>query len=138
MMNMYSAFGTSQDLEVNGVTLDFGVCKFKVRRSGGGNRAFQVSLSSKLRPHRRAVEAGTMDESVAQRIYMDVFFETVVISWENVTDRNGSVLPYNRENFTRVMTDLPDLWEALRRECDNMRNFQMEQAEAEGEALGKS
>lgn len=138
MKSLYSTFGTDPRLEQSGVILDFGVCKFKVRRSGGSNRAFQTSLSAKLRPHRRAVEAGTMDEDVAASLYQDVFFETVVVSWEGVTDRQGNALEFNKKNFKQVMNDLPDLWATLRTECDNMRNFQAEEAKTEGESLGKS
>lgn len=138
MKTLYDTFGTDTELEKSGVVLDFGSCRFKVRRSGGSNRAFQVSLSSKLRPHRRAVEAGTMDEDLAASLYQDVFFETVIVSWDNVTDRDGKHLEFNRKNFKQVMNDLPDLWATLRNECDNMRNFQAEEAREEGETLGKS
>ena len=137
LKNLYEAFGTVEQYEVDGVVLDFGVAKFRVRRAGGSNRKFLTTLAAKLRPHRRAIEAGTMDEEKAAELHKEVYFETVVIGWENVTDREGKELAYNIVNFKKVMSDLPDLWLALRNEADNMKNFQLAEAEADGAKLGE-
>lgn len=136
--NLYEAFGTEKTYETEGVTLDFGVAKFRVRRAGGSNRKFLTTLSAKLRPHRRALSAGTMDETLAEEMQMEVYFETVVIGWENVKNRAGEPLEYNLANFKQVMKDLPDLWATLREEADNMKNFQVDAAKVDGEDLGKS
>jgi hypothetical protein len=138
MKNLYEAFGTVKEYELDGVTLDFGVAKFRVRRAGGSNRKFLNVLSSKLRPHRRALNAGTLPDEVAEDLQMEVYFETVVTGWEGVTDREGNALEYNLANFKKVMRDLPDLWSTLREEADNLKNFQLEEAKADGETLGKS
>jgi len=55
-----------------------------------------------------------------------------------VTDQQGTVLEYTLQNFVQVMIDLPDLWNRLREECDNMRNFQDDELEEEVEKLGES
>jgi hypothetical protein len=135
--SIYDAFGTVKQYETEGVTLDFGVAKFRVRRSGGSNRLFMTALAAKLRPHRRAIDANTLSDELAKNLQMEVYFETVVAGWEGVTDPSGKVLEYNLENFKKVMTDLPDLWDALRNESDNMRNFQAAEALVDGEQLGK-
>lgn len=138
MKTLYEAFGTVKTYETDGVTLDFGVAKFRVRRAGGSNRRFLSTLSAKLRPHRRALSAGTLADEVAENLQMEVYFETVVIGWEGVTDPAGNVLEYNLVNFKQVMKDLPDLWTTLREEADNLKNFQHDAAKVDGEELGKS
>lgn len=137
MKSLYDAFGTSKSYEQEGVTLDFGVAKFRVRRAGGSNRKFLATLAAKLRPHRRAIEANVLADEVAAGLQMEVYFETVVISWEGVTDREGKALPFTLDNFKQVMTDLPDLWSTLREETDNMRNFQDSLATVDGQKLGE-
>ena len=137
MKNLYEAFGTVKEYETEGVTLDFGVAQFKVRRAGGSNRRFLTMLSSKLRPHRRAIEAGTLSDDVANDMQMEVYFDTVITGWEGVTDEQGTPLEYTLPNFKKVMLDLPDLWDTLRAEADNIKNFQMAEAKADGETLGK-
>lgn len=138
MKTLYQAFKTDTNLEVQGVTLDFGVAKFKVRRAGGSNRAYATVFSNKSKPHIRKINTGTLDEDTGLQILLDTYFEAVVLGWEGVTDENGEPLEYNRENFHKVMRDLPDLWMTIRTECDNMRNFQHEEAKVDGESLGKS
>lgn len=138
MKNLYEAFATVPAYEQEGVTLDFGVAKFRIRRAGGSNREFATALAAKLRPHRRAIDAGTLSDEVAKDIQMEVYFKTVIIGWEGVTDRSGSPLEYNFDNFRQVMVDLPDLWDTLRDEANNMKNFQAAAAKVDGEALGKS
>lgn len=136
--SLYSAFGTVKQYEEDGVTLDLGVSKFKIRRAGGGNRRYGIVLTAKLRPHRRALDAGVLSEEISRDIMLETYFETVVIDWENVTDQDGNVLPYNLQNFKKVMTDLPDLWSLIMRESDNIRNFQAEEAAQDGTTLGNS
>lgn len=135
---LYSAFGTVKQYEQEGVTLDLGVAKFRIRRAGGVNRRYSVVLAQKLRPHRRALDAGVLAEDVSASILMETYFETVVIGWEGVTDEEGNSLPYTLENFKKVMTDLPDLWSILMREADTMKNFQAEEVAEDGEKLGNS
>lgn len=137
MKNLYEAFGTVKSYETEGVVLDFGAAKFKVRRAGGSNRRFLTALSAKLRPHRRALAAGTLADEVAEDLQMEVYFDTVVVDWEGVTDPRGEMLPYNLTNFKQVMRDLPDLWATLREEADNLKNFQAAAALADGDELGK-
>ena len=137
MKSLYSAFGTVEEYEKNGVTLDFGVAKFRVRRAGGSNREFLTLLATKLRPHRRSIDAGTMDEDAAKAIHLEVYFKAVVVGWEGVTDRSGSLLEYNLMNFKQVMTDLPDLWDRLRLEADTIKNFQDIETEEDGIKLGE-
>jgi hypothetical protein len=137
LKSLYDAFGTVKKYEAEGVTLDFGVAKFRVRRAGGSNRQFMTTLAAKLRPHRRAIDAGTLPDDVAKEMQMEVYFETVVVGWEDVTDEAGNVLEYSLVNFKKVMTDLPDLWDTLRTEADNMKNFQAAEAAVDGVQLGK-
>ncbi len=135
---LYSAFGTVKQYEEDGVTLDLGVAKFRIRRAGGGNRRYGVVLAAKLRPHRRALDAGVLSEDISKNIMLETYFETVVTGWEGVTDPEGKLLAYNLENFKRVMTDLPDLWALIMKESDNLRNFQAEEASQDGQKLGNS
>lgn len=138
LKSLYQAFGTVKEYENDkGVVLDFGSAKFRIRRAGGSNRRFLTTLAAKMRPHRRAMEAGTMDEERAEDMHKEVYFETVVIGWEGVTDEAGVALEYNLVNFKKIMTDLPDLWLTLRLEADNMKNFQLAEAEADGAKLGE-
>ena len=135
---LHAAFGTVKEYETNGVVLDFGVAKIKVRRAGGANRLYASVFSAKMRPHRRAIDAGTLPDDTARDLLLETYFEAVVVSWEGVTDEDGNVREYTLENFKKTMIELPDLWATIRVESDNIKNFQAAQVKADGEALGKS
>lgn len=137
MKSLYDVFSTNKDFETEGVTLDFGVAKFKVRRAGGSNRRFATVFRNKTKPHAQALAANTLSEETTKKILIDVYFEAVMIGWEDVTDRKGQSMAFNRENFTQLMMDLPDLWDTLRDEAEKMKNFQDATVIEDGEALGK-
>lgn len=135
---LYQAFRTNRQMETEGVILDFGVARFKVRRAGGSNRRFTTVFNQKTKPHARALAAGTLDEEVAKRLMYETYYDAVVIEWEGVTDEEGNSLKFTQANFIKVMSDLPDLWSRLRDECDNMRNFQDAEVEEAVEKMGES
>src|SRR6185369_3268373 len=138
MNSLYQQFGTNVNYETEGVVLDFGVSKFKVRRAGGSNRRFASVFSRLTKPYARAIQAGTMDPDKSKHLLMKVYFEAVLIEWDNVRDRDGNVMQFCKDNFIKLMSDLPDFWEAFRTACEDMRNFQDAQVEEDGEALGKA
>lgn len=137
MKSIYQVFATNKNLEVQGIVLDFGVAKFKVRRAGGSNREFNSTFANKTRAHTRAIQNGTLDPELSNAILIDVYFDAVMLGWE-VTDKNGQPMMYSRENFKNLMTELPDLWATIREEAEKMKNFQDDEAETAGSELGKS
>jgi len=136
MKSLYEQFKTNPALEQDGVVLDFGGPKFRVRRTGGANRKYKAIFSAKIRPFSRAIANGSFSEEKSDEVLKDVFFEAVMVDWANVTDEANNPLEFNKANFLKVMNDLPDLWSAIRQEADNIKNFQDETAEADGENLG--
>jgi len=132
--SVYEAFETSKSLESDGVVVDFGDFKFILARAGGSNRKFNAAVERRMRPHRRALQAGTLDPEVGDRIAAECFAEAVVLGWEGVTDRQGNPLPFTRENCVQLLLDLPDLFADLRTQATNLSNF----LAAEREDMGKA
>jgi hypothetical protein len=123
MRSPYAIFGTSRTLETDGVWLDFGDFKFKIARAGGANRHYQRVLDEKLSAVRPQVQTGTLPEEVDLKLSAEVFAETVLLGWENVTDRAGKIIPFTKENAVALLLDLPDLHSYLRREANNFARF---------------
>lgn len=42
-----------------------------------------------------------------------MYAESVVLGWEGVTNREGEVLTFNKENAVKLFEDLPDLFEDI-------------------------
>ena len=144
MKNLYQQFETNKEREQQGgFRLAFGGDKdapiFIMKRAGGSNRKFQATFNQKMRPHSRAIAQGTLGEEKGTEVLIDIYFESVVTGWENVTDRDGKPLEYNRVNFTKLMKDLPDLFITIRDEATDPKNFQdIDTAQEDGEQVGNS
>lgn len=136
MKNLYEQFGTDTNLEQDGVVLSFGGPSFRVRRAGGANRKYKAVFNAKMRPHARALANDSLGEEKSNELLLDIFFDSIMVGWQDVTDREGNELEYNRANFSKLMKDLPDLWGTLREEAGNVKNFQAQTAEEDGNTLG--
>ncbi len=149
MKTLYSAFKTDKNLEQNGVILDFAVARLTCRRAGNSNRKFNAVFNEMTAPHKRAITNGTFPREKSEEIMMRVYARSVVVGWSGPLDEHGNetpfmaedengnpvALPFNEENFVKVMKDLPDFWAQVVQECDRHTNFQRE-VDADGQTLG--
>ena len=129
MNGPYSVFRTDKALEKEGIVLDYGDFKIKVARAGGANSAFQKALTAKIRPYKRQLDAGTIPDDVAEKLFLDVYAESVVLGWDGVTDENGKLLPYSKENAVKLFSDLPDLFRDVQNQAAAISNFRAEVTE---------
>lgn len=136
--NLYELFETDPTLEEKGVGLKFGPSTFFVRRAGGANRAFDTAFEEKTRAMSSRLQLSALSAEQSDDILREVYFDTVMIGWDGVTNRAGEVLEFNKANFVQVMKDLPVVWRSLRTEAANHENFLKVQARNEGERVGNS
>lgn len=140
-MSLYKLFKTAENLETDGIWLEYGQnskgqpIQIKIARAGGRNVAFAKALEKATRPYRKALQNGVMDNKVAERIYREVFTDTVLRGWANVEGPDGNPLQFSRENALKLFEDLPDLYNDLREQAINMGLFREEILEAD---LGNS
>lgn len=132
MGGTYDTFKADESLEQQGIELDYGDAGlFKIARAGGSNKEFARLMEKVFRPYRRQMDAGTMDEKVADKLLAEVFAKTVILDWKGVTDKNGKNLPFNTENAVKLLTDLPDLFADLREQAMKIANFRAVEIEAD-------
>lgn len=77
-------------------------CRLKIARIG--NRRYREAMARRLKPYRRALRAGTLDDQVTERITADVLAETVLLDWQGL-QRNGAPVGYSRETAAMVLAD---------------------------------
>jgi len=140
-MNLYNAFKTNGDLEKEGVWLEYGdnqggkPVRILIARAGGKNTAFAKALEKATRPYRKALQLGTLDNSVADRLHREVFAKTVVKGWENVEGPDGELMTFTEENVIKLFTDLPDLFADVREQANSVAIYREEVRESD---LGNS
>ncbi|MDX9698647.1 MAG: hypothetical protein RBT55_03655 [Rhodocyclaceae bacterium] len=143
-MSLYKLFKTDQNLETDGIFIEYGNAsngapvRIKIARAGGSNKGFSKALEKATRPYRKAIQSGLLDNATADRLYKDVFADTVVLGWENVEGPDGKALPFNRENVLKLFEDLPDLFADLREQASNVALFREEVLEADLGNSGRS
>ena len=133
MAGLYDQFETNRDAEVKGVYVEYGknskgqVIRFLISRMGKANKAYSKAMEAATRPHRRAIELGTMDDAQAEELFLKVFCEKIILGWEGVEDRDGNPLKFNLKNAMALMTDLPDLYDDLQEQSKKASLFRTEQ-----------
>lgn len=140
--SMYDIFETDQNLESDGVWFDYGSFRVKCAAAGQGNSEYVKYAEKKLKPIRRALDAGTVNDARARNIMIDIYSKTVIKEWEvkesdeenaawkpGIHSKDGSILEVTRENVESALRALPRLFTDLQEQCGLMSNYQTEDLE---------
>ncbi len=131
-------FGTNATLETEGIWIDYGdYGKFLVARAGGQNKKFRNLFEKKIRPYRAAINMGTLDDAVAERIMRESFAEAVVLEWDLV-DADGKSVPFTVENCIELLESNPDLFTDLQQQSQMVANFIQDTREMDAKDSGSS
>lgn len=122
-MNPYQLFATDSNVETNGVVLNYGDFKITVARAGGANKAYLKALENRSKQYRRQIQNGTLSNEQANQIIRDVYTDTVIKNWEGVRDRDGNLMPFNRENVIKLIAELPDLFSDIQAQANEVALF---------------
>ncbi len=131
-MGTYDKFGTDANLEKTGIELDLGESGlFVLARAGGANEQFQKRFEALTKPHRRTIQAGVMDNSIAEGILARVYAECVILRWERVTGPDGQPLEFTVDNAMKLLTDLPDLFKVIQETASEASMYRAIEREAD-------
>lgn len=128
-MNLFKTFKTNATLETDGIWLEYGQnskgepIRIRISRAGGSNVRFAKVMERITRPHKKALELGVLDNSVAQRLFQEGYAEAVVLDWTGVEDENDQPLPFSREAVVKLFQDLPELFRDIKEQADNSQLF---------------
>lgn len=152
MAGPYELFKTNDELENQGVSLNYGSFKIVIARAGGSNKKYTKIFEAKIRPYRRAIQAGTLDDATDKRVMAEVYADAVVLGWAkidrekqpdgNYVDKvtngvipgpDGQDMPFTKANVIKLFTDLPDLFSDVIQQANSVSLFKDEE-EAETDA----
>lgn len=131
-MSLYEKFKTNQNLEREGILLEYGKnskgnpIQIRIARAGGSNLEYMRKLELRVKPLRRQIQNETVERTALEEILKEVFVETVVLGWENVEDENKLDMPFNRKNCLKLFTDLPDLFADLQEQAQRSALFRQD------------
>ena len=85
MTSIFDVWGTDAVMETAGVWIDYGSSgKFLIARSGGANTKFAKVLEAKMRPYRRQMDQGKLENEVANKVLLETFIEACLLGWEGI------------------------------------------------------
>lgn len=132
MTNPYSLFKTDENLEAKkGVVLEYPGFSITIHRAGGSNKKYVQALAEKMKPYRKKLENGLLDEDTATKLLIDIYAETIIVGWDNVADEHGNILKFSKENCVKLLTDLPELFKDIQEQANDIAIFKAEIEEIE-------
>lgn len=138
LKSLKDIFQTNPIYEKEGFILDFSVFRVRLARAGGSNTDFAKAFERHTRDIRAAIRRKQVDADVSDQRMVLVFADSVVKDWEtNVgtakepmfergINIDGSLLPFNRENVIRALTELKELFAVIQESAQDIDNFRDE------------
>ncbi len=140
-MGMYDVFETDENLESSGIFIDYGDFRVKIASAGQGNKAYVRYAEKKLKPVRKALDAGALSNERSQALMAGIYAKTIILDWQLLVDgewqqgiegREGDVLPFNEENVEATLKALPRLFTDIQEQAMSLANFRKQELEDEG------
>jgi len=133
-MSMYKQFKTDEQLETDGIVVNYGDFRVTLARAGGGNKRFAKSLEALTRQHQKAIQMQTLSNEVADEILKTVYAKTIVRNWEIKVDdtwvqgienpvQGQPPLPFTEDNLLATFAKLPELFKDLKAQAENFALF---------------
>lgn len=123
-MSLYKHYETSTKLSTKGTPVKFeanedgSIPTFFIARSHNSNQLFAKAVSTNY-----AKGTDNMTEEELVEANLNIFLEGNLMGWENVLDRKDKTLPFSKENAVTLLTDLPDVYQRLRIESNQLANY---------------
>lgn len=110
----------------------------KLAYMGKSNKRYTKRLEVITKPHMAAIQNDVMPEKLSDRLWREVFTDTILLGWKNLpkSELTGNaedteLLEYNRENALALFTELPNVlshWEEIAKMRSTFREKVMEDA----------
>ncbi len=133
-------FETDTQVERDGIWVVYapGV-EVRIARAGGSNKFFAKTMQRLSKPHRRAIQTESVDDSILLDIFIQTYAAAVVVDWKGFTKDlitkddadSEEVLEFNKDNVEAVLRAQPDLFMDIQKASDQISYFRAEVLEAD-------
>lgn len=124
-------FGMNEEMERDGVNIQFGPLKISLARMGGSNTKFAKVFEELTRPYRRMIENNVdLPEDIMQEILFKSFAIGCVRSW-NLRDADGKPVPCTPDNVVDRFKKYPEFYRFVSTEAARSANYRQRALETE-------
>lgn len=147
MTNLFEKFKTEDDFEVNGIWKTYqGAAKIKLARAGNKNMEYSKCLAKVAEDLDGKDEKDPEKETREDRDkpWIEVYARSVIKGWQvkdgdkwvdgiHLPDSKGNIIikPYSIDNVVKALLALPDFFDIIRKDANNIKTFQKEKEEKE-------
>ena len=107
-----------------------------ILRAGGSNDKFNRAFSRITKPFQRQLQAGQLDKDTSDKLYAEVYAESVIVGWDGIETPDGEPVPFNKKNVIEFLIAMPEVFVEIRVRADNIETFRRAEIAAEVENLG--
>ena len=118
-----------QEKQRNGVWVDYLGSRFHIVYAS--NLSFQRKLGQLQRPHKRALDRGSLDPAISQEILAKAITGTLLIGWEKVVDGSNNPVQFDEAVAIKALMNNDDLLQFIQDYATDLANFRDDQNEAE-------
>ena len=140
-MNPYGAYKMDTDKEKSGVLiLENNFFRIYGARAGGKNSKYEDRREALTKPHRRAIQTGTLPKEMQDRLNSQLAVETLITRWDTnskagTTDEpewvsntihdpaTGQVVAYSTDLAVATFVKFDELYDQFVRGCSDVENF---------------
>lgn len=128
MSSLFKAFETSKDLISKGAPLklpknaDGTIPVMHIARAHSSNQLYAKAVADVYTPEINE-RLSDLDEDEARGLEIEVVLASNLIGWENIHGRDDKPLEFNAENARQLFTELPELFDIVRRFSYQMSNY---------------
>lgn len=108
--------------------------RFLLARMSPSNRKYVTTLESEVKPHRRAIELGTLAEDAADELNIKIFCRSILLGWEHIQPKDDGIeVPYSESNAIDLLNkpEWQDLVQHLSTEARKAANYRDKAREVE-------
>ena len=117
-------FVTDDDLEENGVELDFGGGIFiTIKRAGGSNVGFQHKMAEILDHRSTDIVGKVTNEEDEKKILYSLFANHIVIGWRGLKDEKGNEIKFSVQNCIDLFTASDEIYKHVSVQATTLDNF---------------
>jgi len=122
-MDIKKSFGTSTELENDGVWVDLGDgASIKVARAG--NKSNRALIKRLIAPHKVALRNDKLPDETLEKLTIEAMASTILLDWKGI-DEDGKPVPYNTQNALRLLTDYKDFRDQVSAFSSELALFQV-------------
>lgn len=112
--SIWTQYLTDQEMEQEGIWIDFGDYEWFCARAGGANLEFRKAFNAETKKVQESMELEDLPDDEGRVILYKCFADHVVKNWKGMVDEHGDPWPYSKANVIHVFEKMPDFFDELR------------------------